>query len=156
MADVVAGGVLAVLDELDAVAEDRAAVHAADEALDDVPRPQFQAGDLGDRVGVQEAAGIVFFYWHGGCLGVQWVASNTSRERERIIGESLVACASRSVSSRLDKRHYDAKIFLKRSSRDSSLSLLGVSSISFLTTMSGVMPSDAAVKLVRMRCRSTG
>ena len=54
------GDVLAVLHELDRVAEERAAVHAGDEALDDLPGPQVEPGDAGDGLGVQEAARIVF------------------------------------------------------------------------------------------------
>jgi hypothetical protein len=42
VARVVAGGVLAVLDELDAMAEERAAVHAGDEAFDDVAGAQVE------------------------------------------------------------------------------------------------------------------
>ena len=151
VANVVAGRVFAVLDELDAVAEDRAAVHAGDEAFDDVPRPQVQAGDLGNRLGMQKAAGVVFFYCHGGVSG-----GAISRVQPRLASEREFDEPARSRSRLVDVTIHDAKIFLKRSSRDSSLSLLGVSSISFLTTTSGVMPSEAAVKLVRMRCRSTG
>ena len=68
VADVVAGGVLAVLHELDRVAEERAAVHAGDEALDDVLGAQVEPRDAGDRLGMQEAARIVFFGGHGADL----------------------------------------------------------------------------------------
>ena len=53
VADVVAGGVLAVLHELDGVAEERALVHAGDEALDDLPGPQVEPGDAGDGLRVR-------------------------------------------------------------------------------------------------------
>jgi hypothetical protein len=41
-----------VLDELDAVTKDRAAVHTADEPFDDVPGAQFEPRDLGNRLGM--------------------------------------------------------------------------------------------------------
>jgi hypothetical protein len=60
MAQVVAGDILAVLHKFDAVAEERAFVHARDKALDHLPRPKLEARNLGDGVGMQEPAGIVF------------------------------------------------------------------------------------------------
>ena len=56
-AEVVAGGVLAVLGELDVEAVEGAAVQAADRPLDEPARPQRQVGDLGDgvRIGILRA-----------------------------------------------------------------------------------------------------
>ena len=57
-----------MLHELDGMAEERTAVHAADEALDDLAGAQLEARDAGDGLGVQEAAGIVVFGCHGADL----------------------------------------------------------------------------------------
>ena len=59
VAQVVAAGVLAVLAELDRLAEVRAAVHAGEEALDDVPRAEIEPGDPLDRLRMQKSFGIV-------------------------------------------------------------------------------------------------
>ena len=61
MADVVAADVVAVLDELDRVAEERDSVHAGDEPLDDLLGAQVEPADAGDDLGVEEAAGVVVF-----------------------------------------------------------------------------------------------
>ena len=148
MADVVAAGVLAVLHELDGVPKQRAFVHAGDEALDHLTCPQVEASDLGDGRGMQKPTGIIFLYRHSGRSLIR--SRLASRERKRPEFSGRLRSPARRDS------YYDAKIFLNRSSRVSSLSLAGVSSISFLMTVSEVMPSEAAVKLVRMRCRSTG
>ena len=65
---VVAAGVLAVLAELDRLAEVRAAVHARQEALDDVPGAQVQPGDPLDRLRMQKSFGI----GHRGSARLLW------------------------------------------------------------------------------------
>ena len=58
------------------MAEERAAVHAGDEALDDVLGPQVKPGDLGDGLGMQKTAGIV------GRLGCHRYGSSIAEEVE--------------------------------------------------------------------------
>ena len=65
MANVVAGGVFAVLHEFDAVPEERTAVHARDEAFDHEAGPQIEARNAGDRIRVQEATRIIWSNGHG-------------------------------------------------------------------------------------------
>lgn len=60
MPKVVARRVVAVLDELDAVPEEGTLVHAGQETLDDLLRPQLQRRDTGDRLGMQKPTRIVF------------------------------------------------------------------------------------------------
>src|SRR5258708_11457645 len=54
-ADVVAGDVAAVLREVDRGAEERRAVHAVDESLDDRTREQFEAADAPQNLGIDES-----------------------------------------------------------------------------------------------------
>ncbi len=58
LAQVVTGHVLAVLAELDRLAEVWAAMHSRQESLDDMPRSQFQSGDAFNRFRMQKSFGI--------------------------------------------------------------------------------------------------
>ena len=58
--DVVAGDILAVLHKLDGMPKERTAMHAGDEALDDVLGAQVETRDARDRLRVEEAARVVF------------------------------------------------------------------------------------------------
>ncbi len=55
MAQVVTRHVLAVLPELDRLAEVRTAMHPRQESFDDVPRSQFQPRDAFDRFRMQKS-----------------------------------------------------------------------------------------------------
>ena len=55
---VVAEGIFTVLAELNRLAEVRTAMHAGEEALDDVPGPQLQPRDPLDGVRMQKSSGI--------------------------------------------------------------------------------------------------
>ena len=55
---VVAGGVFAMLQEFDGLAEVGAAVHARQKTFDDVPSPQLQPRDPLDRFRMQKSFGI--------------------------------------------------------------------------------------------------
>ncbi len=59
MADVIAGGVIAMLDELNGLAKERALVHAADEPLNHMPGAQIKPGDARHRLRAQETAGVI-------------------------------------------------------------------------------------------------
>ena len=61
MANLVAGRVLAMLGELDGKALERAAMHAGEKALDDLPGQQRQAAVLAQLGGVEAE--------HGGFIG---------------------------------------------------------------------------------------
>ena len=58
MAQVIAPHVFTVLHEFDTLAEVRTAVHAREEAFDDVTRPQLHAADALDRLRMQKSFGI--------------------------------------------------------------------------------------------------
>ena len=58
-----------MLPEFDRVPEERALVHAGDEALDHLPGAQVETRDLGDRLGMQEATRVVFSRYGHGVLG---------------------------------------------------------------------------------------
>src|SRR5262249_36553240 len=62
---IVAGRIIAVLHELDGMAEERAAVQAADESLHHLPGTQLQSRDAGDGFRMQEAPGVLVFICHG-------------------------------------------------------------------------------------------
>jgi hypothetical protein len=57
VAEVVAVGVLAVLQEFDRAAEVRTAVHAREEAFDDASGAEIEPRDAFDRLRVQESFG---------------------------------------------------------------------------------------------------
>src|SRR5262249_52899700 len=123
---VVAVRIFAMLAEFDRLAEVRAAVHAGEEALDDVPSPQFQPRDPLD------------------CLWMQKLSCPPPYPLRLF------------VFPRRAWPPQDAKIFWKRASRVNSSSRLGVTDTMRSMTWSVVTPSLSAVKLSTMRCRSTG
>ena len=75
VAQVVPRHVLAMLDELDAVPEERALVHAGDEPFHDMPGTQIEPGDAGDGLGMQKPARVFFF----GCQGKPSVGRSVVR-----------------------------------------------------------------------------
>ena len=110
MADVVAGDVLAVLDELDRLPEERALVHAGDEPLDHLSGPQIEPADARSTVWVKKRRG-------SSSIGRQCCHSSSAAAA---IGFATTAFACALTHA--------AKIFLNRSSFSSSPSLCGVSS----------------------------
>ena len=67
-AKIVAVCVFAMLHELDAVAEERAAVHARDEPLHNLASAQIEARDTRNRLRMQETSGIVLFTRHNDAI----------------------------------------------------------------------------------------
>ena len=130
--DVVAGDVLAVLGELDGEAVVRALVHARQVALDDQPRLQLQAADLGERQRVEVALRVVSIGSRRGMIVQSAFTWRARRKRKRVARRRPCPCQRSSFGSR------------------------GIMSASRRTMSSGLMPSASALKLVMMRCRSTG
>src|SRR5262249_19106150 len=109
---------------------------------------EVEAGDAGDGLRGEEAPRVLLL-GHGGGTSGMWCAY-------RFVSPTRQRGAAPVPRWRVGLTTQDAKILRKRSPPVSSPSRLGVSLINFSTTMSVVTPSEAAVKLVRMRCRSTG
>src|SRR5262249_41575459 len=100
VAEVVPADVLAVLDELDGVPEERALVHAGDEPLDDVLGPQVEPGGAGHDLGGEEAAGGVEVSGRGrDSLAITGLAATRVFERS---AEALPRSA-RKLALRLNK-----------------------------------------------------
>jgi hypothetical protein len=59
MAKIVTGNIFPVLHKLDAMAEERAPVHAGQKTFDHLSRPKFQRGQAGNGLRVKKAARIV-------------------------------------------------------------------------------------------------
>jgi hypothetical protein len=67
---IIAQNVLAMLQELDAMAEERTAVHAGNESFHHMPSAQVQPGNSGYRFRMKKAAGVVRSFGHQNALSL--------------------------------------------------------------------------------------
>src|SRR5436190_10632583 len=167
-ADVVAGGVAAVLGEVDRRAELRRAVHPVDEPLDDRARHHLEVADACEDDGVHEPRpadpallDFVSHYLRGGLRPAAppyTLARGDPEAPLRSRGSLAAARSHRPTAYRLPPTAYRLPPTAYRLPPTAYIPDrgIGTASSSLSTSASLVTPSDCAWKFVSTRCRSTG